>query len=194
VDSAAEAARAEVVASREAFAAELGRLEDAAREAVDIKGKIKRSPARAAGLAAGAGFLAVGGPGRLARGVGRVVRGRKEPLPPSLLPKEIDRALSALGDDGEKVRGTLEREFAGYLEKRYPNEKNRRVKGLGGIVASSLIVPIVQTFGRRLAGQLGNLEDQELKKAFEGFRQNPASRPPAGGKPGSNPPGAAPGR
>ena len=194
MDPAAEAARAEVVASREAFAAELGRLEDAAREAVDIKGKIKRSPARAAGLAAGAGFLAVGGPGRLARGVGRVVRGKKEPLPPSLLPKEIDKALSALGDDGEKVRGTLEREFASYLEKRYPNEKNRRVKGLGGIVASSLIVPVVQTFGRRLAGQLGNLEDQELKKAFEGFRQNPASRPPAERKPGSNPPGSAPGR
>jgi len=194
VDPAAEAARAEVVASREAFAAELGRLEDAAREAVDIKGKIRRSPARAAGLAAGAGFLAVGGPGRLARGVGRVVRGKKEPLPPSLLPKEIDKALSALGDDGEKVRGTLEREFASYLEKRYPNEKNRRVKGLGGIVASSLIVPVVQTFGRRLAGQLGNLEDQELKKAFEGFRQNPASRPPAEQKPGSNPPGSAPGR
>ena len=194
MDPAAEAARAEVVASREAFAAELGRLEDAAREAVDIKGKIKRSPARAAGLAAGAGFLAVGGPGRLARGVGRVVRGRKEPLPPSLLPKEIDKALSALGDDGEKVRGTLEREFASFLEKRAPNQKRRPVKVVGEIVATSLIGPIVQTFGRRLAGQLGNLEDQELKKAFEGFRHHPAASPPAEGKPGSNQPGSGPGR
>ena len=67
----AEAARAEVVAAREAFSAELVRLEAAGRAAVDIKAKVKRNPAKAAGLAAGAGFLAIGGPLKVVRGVGR---------------------------------------------------------------------------------------------------------------------------
>ena len=105
----AEAARAEVVAAREAFSTELVRLEAAGRAAVDIKAKVRRSPAKAAGLAAGAGFLAVGGPLKVARGVGRALRGKREPLPPSLLPREVDKALRSLGDDGTKVRGTLER-------------------------------------------------------------------------------------
>ena len=56
----AEAARAEVVAAREAFSTELVRLEAAGRAAVDIKAKVKRNPVKAAGLAAGAGFLAIG--------------------------------------------------------------------------------------------------------------------------------------
>ena len=94
----------------------------------------------------------------------------------------------------ERVRGTLEREFASFLEKRAPHERRRPVKVVGEIVATSLIGPIIQTFGRRLAGQLGNLEDQELKKAFEGFRHHPAASPPAETKPGSNPPGSLPGR
>ena len=66
----AEAARAEVVASREAFSAELVRLEAAGRAAVDIKAKVRRNPAQAAGLAAGAGFLALGGPRRGRPGCG----------------------------------------------------------------------------------------------------------------------------
>jgi len=112
VGTEAEAARAEVVASREAFSAELARLESAGRAAVDIKAKVRRNPARTAGLAASAGFLAVGGPGKVARGARRVLRGRKEALPASLLPDDVDRALKALGDDGAKVRGALERDFA----------------------------------------------------------------------------------
>jgi hypothetical protein len=42
--------------------------------------------------------------------------GEPEPLPASLLPDEVERAVRALGDDGGKVRGALERGFADYLD------------------------------------------------------------------------------
>ena len=109
-------ARAQVLAAREALDEELVRLEASARAAVDIPAKIKRNPGKTAGLAAGAGFLAIGGPKRVFRRAKRAVRGPEEPLPTSMLPKEIDAALGSLGTDGDRVRGVIEREFASYLE------------------------------------------------------------------------------
>jgi hypothetical protein len=178
VGTEAEAARAEVVAAREAFSAELVRLEAAGRAAVDIKAKVRRSPAKAAGLAAGAGFLALGGPLKVARGVGRALRGKKEPLPPSLLPKQVDAALRSLGDDGDKVRGTLEREFANYLEKRKPDEDKGLLGGITGALAAGLVVPASRTFARRLASQLVNVDEADFRKALDGLRGS-ATRPAA---------------
>ena len=109
------AARDEVVAARAALGEETVRLQAAARSAIDIKAKVKRSPAKAASLAGGAAFLAVGGPRRILRGVKHRILGAPHPLPPSLLPDQVERAVRALGDDGAKVRGALEREFAGFL-------------------------------------------------------------------------------
>ena len=163
----AEAARAEVVAAREAFSAELVRLEAAGRAAVDIKAKVKRNPAKAAGLAAGAGFLAIGGPLKVVRGVGRALRGKKEPLPPSLLPKQVDAALRSLGDDGDKVRGTLEREFASFLEKRKPDEDKGIVAGISGALTSSLIVPASRNLAKRMASQLANVDEADFRKALD---------------------------
>ncbi|HLY14687.1 MAG TPA: hypothetical protein VKR24_10065 [Candidatus Limnocylindrales bacterium] len=174
----AEAARAEVVAAREAFSVELVRLEAAGRAAVDIKAKVKRNPARAAGLAAGAGFLALGGPLKVVRGVGRALRGKKEPLPPSLLPKQVDAALRSLGDDGGKVRGTLEREFANFLEKRKPEEDKGFVAGITGALASSLIVPASRTLAKRMAAQLANVDEADFRKALDGLRGQAATAAP----------------
>ena len=174
----AEAARAEVVAARAAFSAELDRLEAAGRAAVDIRAKVRRSPARAAGLVAGDGFLAVGGPLRVARGVGRALRGKREPLPPSLLPKEVDKALRSLGDDGQKVRGTLEREFANYLDKRKPDEDKGLLGGIAGAVTAGLVVPASRTLARRLASQLANVDETDFRKALDGLRSQPAETAP----------------
>jgi len=170
VGTEAEAARAEVVAAREAFSGELARLEAAGRAAVDIKAKVRRSPAKAAGLVAGAGFLAVGGPLKVARGVGRALRGKKEPLPPSLLPKQVDRALKSMGDDGEKVRGTLEREFATYLEKRKPDEDKGLLGGIAGALTTGLVVPASRNFAKRMASQLANVDEADFRKALGGVR------------------------
>lgn len=181
----AEAARAEVVAAREAFSGELARLEAAGRAALDIKAKVRRSPARAAGLVAGAGFLAVGGPLKVARGVGRALRGKKEPLPPSLLPKEVDKALRSMGDDGAKVRGTLEREFASYLDKRKPDEDRGLLGGIAGALTSGLVVPASRNLARRMASQLANVDEADFRNALDGVRGRAAAA-------GTTPPPAEP--
>ena len=111
-----DAARQEAVAARAGLVDEVERLKSSARSAVDVKAKVKRYPGRAAGAVAGTAFLAAGGPGRIFRAVKRKVVGEPEPLPESLLPDEVERAVKALGADGGKVRGALERGFADYLD------------------------------------------------------------------------------
>jgi hypothetical protein len=111
-----DAARQEAVAARTGLVEEVEALKASARNAVDVKAKVKRYPARAAGVAAGTAFVVAGGPRRVFRAVKRRVVGEPEPLPASLLPDEVDRAIRALGDDGGKVRGALERGFADYLD------------------------------------------------------------------------------
>ena len=105
-------ARARVRRSR----TELEVLEASGRAAVDIPAKIKRSPAKAAAVAGGVGFLALKGPQRLFRGAGGSSRGTDQPLPKAMLPEEIEKSLRKLGTDGDKVRGTLERDFADYAK------------------------------------------------------------------------------
>ena len=112
-----DAARERVLAARADLAEELQVLEASAKAAVDIPAKIRRSPAKAAAVAGGVGFLAVGGPRRVFRAAKRAVRGPETPLPKSMLPDEIERSLRAMGTDGDRVRGSLERDFAAYAAK-----------------------------------------------------------------------------
>ncbi len=147
-------ARAEVVAARQALAEELGRTEAALRAAVDLPARIRHDPVRTLGLAGGLAFLVLRGPQRLARRLWRVVRGPAADLPPSLLPEEVERAVRALGEDGERVRGALEREFARYLAER---SKVRREQELGATAATLLrnvVGPVSSRLGRRLAEAL----------------------------------------
>ena len=118
-----DAARQEAIAARGGLVEEVERLKASARDAVDVKAKVRRYPARAAGAAAGTAFLVAGGPKRIFRAVKRRVVGEPEPMPPSLLPDEVDRAVRALGDDGGKVRGALERGFAAYLDSKAGDRK-----------------------------------------------------------------------
>ena len=92
-----ESARAQVLAARALVDEELVRLEASARAAVDVKAKVKRNPVKAAGLAAGAGFVVVGGPRRCSAAPGTRVFGQPDPLPKSMLPEEIDASLSEAG-------------------------------------------------------------------------------------------------
>ena len=149
-----DAARAQVLAAREALADELERLEASARTAVDVPAKVRRNPGKAVGVAAGAGFLLVGGPKRVFRRAKRVVLGPPEPLPTSMLPKEIDKAIRELGDDGEKVRGTIEREFAAYLEQTAPQRKKRDIGTVGTILALTVIRRLFERYGQQLVDQL----------------------------------------
>ena len=149
-----DAAHAQVLAARAELEEQVDRLEAAGRAAVDIPAKVKASPARAAGIAAGGAFLAVGGPKRLFRRARRAITGKDEELPSELLPKEVDKAIRKLGADGRKVRGTLEREFANYLDER---AKARKKEGLGNAVAAialSAIRPVAMRTGKQLAERM----------------------------------------
>lgn len=111
-----DAARDRVIAARAELAEELETMEASVRAAVDIPARIKRSPAKAAAIVAGVGFLALKGPKRMVGAARRAVRGPDAEMPKSMLPDEIEKTLRSLGDDGKKVRGALERDFAEYAK------------------------------------------------------------------------------
>jgi hypothetical protein len=159
-----DAALAQVVAARADFDAELDRLEAAGRAAVDIPAKVRREPVKAAGVVAGVTFLAVGGPRRLFGRVKRAVRGKEAQLPESLLPDEIEKAVRKLGSDGEQVRGTLEREFAKYLEE---HEKERKKAGLTA-AAAAVALPAFRAAAVRVGW---NLAERALNPTGSAFKE-----------------------
>jgi hypothetical protein len=142
-----DAARDRVLAARAALGEEIDALEASARAAIDIPAKIRRSPAKAAAVAGSAGFLVLGGPGRILRRARRAVFGPTADLPKSMLPKEVEKTLRQLGDDGDKVRGALERDFAEYA--RQSAKENPPVTTL---LASSIARPLIRR-GIKTAGE-----------------------------------------
>jgi hypothetical protein len=170
VGASTDAARAEVLARRAELAVELERLEAAGRSAVDIPTKIRREPAKTAGLAAGAIFLVAGGPAKVVRRARRAIFGPERELPKSMLPKEIDESLRKLGTDGEKVRGTIEREFTKYLDE---HAEERRDRDLGAVVAmllASVAKPVSTRAARQLAERLFSPDQPSFQDAVERIR------------------------
>ena len=170
------AAREALMASRATLDTELVNLEASARAAVDIPAKIKRNPVKAAGLAAGAGFLVVGGPQRLFRRARTAVFGPPEPLPKSMLPKQIDKAIGKLGTDGEKVRGTLEREFAAYLDEKAEDRKKRDLTGALAALLLTAGKPFVSRYGKNIAEQLLSNDPQQFAKGLDKARARRAGQ------------------
>ena len=144
-----DAARDRVLAARAAFDQELDALGASARDAVDIPAKIRRSPAKAAAIAGGVAFLLMRGPQRLWGAFRSRVFGRRAAMPTRMLPAEIEKTLDRLGKDGEKVRGTLERDFADYVRQR---RKERRA--IPTVLLLAAARPIVGAAARRAAEYL----------------------------------------
>lgn len=132
-----DAARDRVLAARAALGDELEALEASARAAVDIPAKVRRSPAKAAAIAGSAGFVVLGGPKRLFGAARRAVFGPTADLPRQMLPKEIEKTLRKLGDDGDKVRGAIERDFAAYAREA---AKDRGIGALATAAARPLVL------------------------------------------------------
>ncbi len=170
------AARADVLAARAALDDELERLEASARAAVDIPAKVRRNPVRTAGLAAGAVFLFAGGPAKVLRGARNAIFGKPDPLPKSMLPKEIDKALGELGDDGKRVRGTIEREFAAYLKDKAPERKERGLGAVAALLLASAGKPVVQRYGRQLVEQLFSPDGPGFAAQLDKVRARRAGR------------------
>jgi len=159
-DPATIAALAEVTAARGALEDELVRLEATARAAVDVRAKVRRNPGKTAAAVGGTAFVVLGGPRRVFRGVKHRVFGAPDPLPASLLPDQVEKAVRALGDDGAKVRGALEREFAAFVDTNRKDDSRfmRRLLLTGG-------VPFATEASRLL-----------LKRLFGGSPEDVASR------------------
>lgn len=200
-----DAARAEVVAQRQVVLDEVVRLEAAARSAVDIPAKIRRAPARTAALVAGTAFMALGGPKRAYRAIRHAVLGPKADLPKSMLPEQIDKALRSLGDDGDRVRGLIEREFVGYLEKNKPVREARDLRGTISELGGNVLRPVTAQAGKRLATELFSPEGggfaeamkriQARRDAHEGAAEaGPASAEEADGSGGRRQPRRGRGR
>jgi hypothetical protein len=162
-----DAARAEVVARRQLLLEEVVGLEAAGRSAIDIPAKIRRAPAKTAAVAVGAAFLVLGGPKRVYRLMRRAVLGPKADLPKSMLPKQIEKALRSLGDDGDQVRGLLEREFAAYLERSRPEREARNLKGTISELGGNLLRPASAEAGKRLAKEFFSTEGGGFAAATE---------------------------
>lgn len=189
-----DAARQEVLARRRLLVEEVGRLEASGRAAVDIRAKIKRAPARTAGLAAGSVFLVLGGPQRLYRRARRAVLGPKADLPTSLLPKEVEKTIKGLGDDGQRVRATLEREFAGYLATTRKEREGRDLPAALAGVVTSAVKPLASRLGKQLAEQLLQPDMASFESAMERIRarREGGPAPAATQGPGPSAAGAAP--
>jgi hypothetical protein len=140
----ADAARERVLAARTELATEVERLQTSARAAVDIPAKVRRSPAKAAAVVGGVGFVALGGPRRLFRRVKSAIVGPDQPLPESMLPEEVEKTLRRLGTDGERVRGTLERDFADYLKV----SQKRRGPALRQTLYYAVTLPLLRRGGK----------------------------------------------
>ena len=171
-----DAARAEVVARRGLLLDEVVRLEAAGCSAIDIPAKVRRSPGRTAALAAGTAFVVFGGPKRSYRAVRRAVFGSNADLPKSMLPEQIDKALRALGDDGDRVRGIIEREFVDYLEKNKPVRDARDLRGIVSELGGNLLRPATAEAGKRLARELFKPEGGSFKEVSDRIRARRGAR------------------
>lgn len=173
-----DAARDRVIEARAELAEELETMEASVRAAVDIPARIRRSPAKAAAIAGGLGFLALKGPKRVVGAARRAVRGPDAEMPKAMLPKEIEKTLRSLGDDGDKVRGKLERDFAAYAKSAEKDRAGRRrsllmaaaapllARGVRS-AAERLLNPDDEGFSAKLAEVRGRAE-QEVARAREG--------------------------
>ncbi len=160
MDPTVAAALDDVVAARTALGEEFVHLEATARAAVDIRAKVKRNPGRTAAAVGTTAFVVLGGPRRVFRSVKHRIVGKPDPLPPSLLPDQVEKAIQALGDDGAKVRGSLEREFAAFVD------TNRKSE-------SKFVRRLLLTAGVPLASQLSR---ELVKRLFEGSADDIARR------------------
>ena len=185
-----ESAVARVVAARGQLGDEVDRLEAAGRAAVDIPAKIKRSPGKAAAVAGGGAFLVVGGPKRLYRRARKAVTGREEaPLPKSMLPKDIEKALKKIGMDGDQVRGTIERDFAKYLDVRAKERKSEGIQAAALGLLTAALRPVGVRAGKQIAQRMMDPDapgfEEQLRRIRERRAAAPAVKTDDEGGPGS---------
>ena len=103
------------------------RLQARVRRALDVRAKIRENPVVVGGIAAGAIFLAVGGPVRLLRAARRRIAPSRIEQAYDTLPKAlqrwVDAASEAVGPRAEEARRTLAEELQCWRAE--PTDKKR---------------------------------------------------------------------
>ena len=160
-----DAARDRVLAARADLDEQIQVLEASGRAAIDIPAKVRRNPARAVAVAGGVGFLALRGPQRIIRGTRNAVFGRPAPMPKSMLPEEIDKTLRSLGEDGDKVRGVLERDFALYASKAQKQRLNLKT-----IITVAVLRPVLLATSKRVVTSLFAPEQGDFQARLADIR------------------------
>jgi hypothetical protein len=163
-------AHQQVIAARKAFAGELDELNAATRSALDIPAKVRKHPLETAGLAGGAAFLAVGGPKRVLKAVGRRVRPTRKQRFKGVLPDELEKALDRLGTGAEDVRDRLEQDFYDWMSKRRSKEAPANAR---------------QSFWKTYDAFLGPLGALGAKALAQRFFAAPKDRPAGSTEPGA---------
>jgi hypothetical protein len=122
--------RVEVSAQRADVEHTAARLQARVRRALDVRAKIRENPVVVGGLAAGAVFLAVGGPVRLLRAARRRIAPTRVEQAYDTLPKAlqrwVDTASDAVGPRAEDARRTLAEELQRWRAE--PTDKKRARK------------------------------------------------------------------
>jgi hypothetical protein len=171
-----DAALAQVLAARADLANEIDRLEASGRAAVDIPAKIRKSPAKAAAIAGGAAFVAVGGPRRVFRRARKAITGHEDaPLPKSLLPKDIEKTLKKLGSDGDRVRGTIERDFTKYLDDRAAERRKEGFKAAAVAIALAALRPVAKRTGQTVVERMMNPDAASFEEQLQKIRERTAA-------------------
>jgi hypothetical protein len=165
-----DAARVRVLAARAALGDELDALEASARAAIDVPAKIRRSPAKAAAVAGSVGFLVLGGPKRIFRAAHRAVRGPTAAFPKRMLPDEIEKTLRELGDDGDKVRGVLERDFAAYSK-----QAGKERLGLTALLTTAVAKPLLGRAAKAAGEWLFRTDDEGFAARLAEVRERAAA-------------------
>jgi hypothetical protein len=156
---------AEVRASRTAFYGEMEEFEARGRAALDVRSSLKRQPLQVAGLAAGTGFVLLGGPGRAWKYVrNRVIpRSTQPPVPPAL-----DGVLRAMGDDG-----TAAQELADMIAASRGRSRPGRIQRL---LSGSVFLPLGLDLGRRLVARLLDVDPAVRERELARIRARTAAR------------------
>lgn len=148
----------EIAAARGDLGAELSALEQTVREALHPVNFARRNTGKLVGGGAAAAFLYLGGPGRLARRLGRALRGdRPPPEVKQLMPDDVAKVLEGMGPSGEALRNTLDRGFADYVQGRKKSEPSGPRSLWRFVDAVSL--PIGIAIARRISDRIVNPPD-----------------------------------
>ncbi|MEO7664660.1 MAG: hypothetical protein ABIV26_05985, partial [Candidatus Limnocylindrales bacterium] len=98
----------------------------------------------------------------------------------SLLPPEVEKTLKKLGGDGDRVRGTLEREFAAYLDEKAPERNDRDLRGAAAAMIVGLLRPVSIRAGKQFAERFldpdGPSFAEGLRKARERMDRSAVGR------------------